>query len=112
MQPSNLVYPYTAKSPVDKQIREFKGINDVYDELIRCYDQAKQEGYPIGEALYTQHFFFANSQEFVSQDAQIMIQSYTYCKDSGTPPFRSLNETPADFIDNWGIIKEEINANQ
>lgn len=112
MQPGNLRYPYTVKSPVDKQIREFKGIDDVYDELILCSNQAEQEGYSIGEALYSQHFFFANSQELVCKEAQMTIQSYTYCKESGTPPYKSLDDTPAEFIDNWMVIREELNANK
>ncbi len=79
-------------------------------ELERCYDEALEEGYSIGSALYHQHFFFANPQEFLNSNYQRIIKEYTYCKETGTPPFPSIKETPADYIDNFMIIKEEINA--
>ena len=37
-----------------------------------------------------------------------MITSYLYCTESNTPPFKSLQDTPANFIDDWMIISREI----
>tara|TARA_B100000519_G_C14260544_1_gene447577 strand:- start:7063 stop:7341 length:279 start_codon:yes stop_codon:yes gene_type:complete len=81
----------------------------VYEELERCYDEAVAEGYPIGTALYYQHFYFANSQDLLSSKYQRIIKEYSYCKDTNTPPYPSIQHTPASYIDNFMIIKEEIN---
>ena len=102
-------YPYEAKSLTLNKNITFNSVEDVYLELERCYDEAVSEGYPIGAALYHQHFFFANSQDILDSYSQRIIKEYAYCKETNTPPFQSIQQTPANYIDNFMIIKEEIN---
>jgi len=77
-------------------------------ELERCYDEAVSEGYPIGTALYHQHFFFANPNELLDSKSQRLIKEYSYCKETKTPPYPSIQETPASYIDDFMIIRDEI----
>ena len=108
VQSNGFKFPYQAKSVVDLKVRDFKDIGDVYNELERAYDKATDEGFPVGESLYAEHFFYANSTDLVDEKAQVFIKEFQYCKDSNTPPFPSLKDTPADFIDKWDIVKNEI----
>lgn len=101
-------FPYNAKSLTLKKMITFESIEDVYLELERCYDEAVLEGYPIGTALYHQHFFFANSQDLLDGKCQRLIKEYSYCKDTNTPPYPSIQQTPASYIDDFMIIKDEI----
>jgi hypothetical protein len=78
--------------------------------MVEFVDECVEEGFDkIGEALYLEHFYWSNSEDLIDSDSQIMIKQYLYCSESNTPPYPSFNETPADFIDAWMIIKEEIN---
>jgi hypothetical protein len=109
VQEGGFKFPYQAKSVVDGEMIDFNSIDDVYNELERAYDSALAEDYNGGEALYMEHFFFANSSDLICRDSQVLIKEYQYCKDSNTPPYPSLQDTPADFIDKWNIILEELN---
>ena len=62
-----------------------------------------------GEALYTQHFFFCNTKDIINQDVQRRIKEYSYCKTFNCPPHKSLQETPANIIDEFMIIEKELN---
>ena len=103
-------FPYKARSVVESVHREFETIDDVYDELMKSYNQLTQQGYSnIGEGIYLEHFYYANTKDLVDPKCQSMIKAYIYCMESNTPPYRSLQETPANFIDDFLIINEEIN---
>jgi hypothetical protein len=108
VQEGNFVFPYDARSVVDGKTRTFRTISDVYNELERAYDGALSEDYNVGEALYMEHFFFANSSDLLNQESQNFIKEYQFCKDSNTPPYPSLQSTPANFIDKWEIVRDEI----
>ena len=90
-------------------MKEFKSLSDVDDELLEVAQESREQGFRESEAVYYEHFYFANSEDLIDKDSQVMIKSYMYCTDSKTPPFSSLNETPANFIDKWMIISDEIN---
>ena len=74
-----------------------------------CYDEAVEKGFDVGEALFTQHFFFANPEQLYNQECQNLIKKYIYCDTFNCPPYPSLEETPAEFVDNFLLIKKEIN---
>tara|TARA_Y100001973_G_C5184042_1_gene326707 strand:- start:1615 stop:2028 length:414 start_codon:yes stop_codon:yes gene_type:complete len=102
-------YPYTALCPSTRQKAEFKSISDVYDEIMKLSDEAEQKGFNVGEAIYTQSFFFADHSQLVDTNIQNRIKEYQYCKQFNCPPYPSLYETPANIIDDFFIIEEEIN---
>ena len=86
---------------------EFTSITDIYDELERCYDGCKKNGWNIGEALYQNISFYCNPGLLINNDCQMIIKKYNDSRSSGTPPYPSVNKTPASFIDAYQIIEEE-----
>ena len=61
----------------------------------------------MGEALYTQLFFFTNCELLVDAKYQKRIKEYLYCKTFNCPPYPTLQESPANIIDEFMIIDEE-----
>ena len=102
-------FPYVALCPSNRKKSEFKGISDVYDEIIRLYDEAEDKGFNVGEAIYTQSFFFADHGLLINEDCQSRITEYKFCKQFNCPPYPSLQETPPNIIDDFLIIEEEVN---
>tara|TARA_Y100000310_G_C20355486_1_gene656438 strand:- start:145 stop:522 length:378 start_codon:yes stop_codon:yes gene_type:complete len=102
-------FPYVALCPSNRNKSEFKGISDVYDEIIRLYDEAETKGFNVGEALYTQTFFFADHALLVDNTIQNRIREYQFCKQFSCPPYPSLQETPASTVEQFSVIEEEFN---
>ena len=104
---SDVSFPYVAKCPSNHKKSEFKDINDVYDEIIRLYDQAEDKGFNVGEAIYTESFFFTDQNLLLDADCQSRITEYNFCKKFSCPPYPSLNVTPPNIIDDFLIIEQE-----
>ena len=103
-------YPYSALSPVDGKRKEFNNIEDIYKELIMCYDELINKNIKaVGENLYAEHFFFTNTFELVDSKYQQRIQEYNFCKAFNCPPYPSLKTTPAKIIDEFLQIESEMN---
>ena len=95
-------YPYKAMSPVDGKKKEFKSIDDVYEELMNCYQELEDKYVSNkSEAVYSEHFFFCNTSELLDKKIQQRIKEYNYCKAFNTAPYSSLNETPAQVVDDF-----------
>ena len=75
---------------------------------MQCYDEAVRRGFDIGEALYNQHFFFSDPAHHYDNECQNLIKKYIFCDTFNCPPYPSLQETPADLVDNFLLIKREI----
>ena len=101
-------FPYQALNPVTQQSVLIENTQQINGILMECYDEAKQKGYDIGEALYNQFFFFADPTHVYDQDAQNLIKKYIFCDAFKCPPYPSLQKTPADMVDDFLIIKKEI----
>lgn len=106
---SGVSFPYVAKQLSTNKNAEYKAISDVYDEIIRLYDIAEKKGYNLGEALYSQLFFFADPDLLVDSKMQDRIKEYNYCKTFNCSVYPSLYETPADIVDDFLVIEEEYN---
>ena len=102
-------FPYVALCPSTRRKSEFGSILDVYDEIIRLYEEAESKGYKVGEAIYTQSFFFADHELLTDSNMQNRIKEFQFCKTFSCPPYPNLQETPADIIDDFFIIEEEYN---
>ena len=76
---------------------------------MNCYDEAIERGFDVGEALYNQHFFFADTEHLYNTDCQNIIKKFVYCDTFNCPPYPSLQETPARLVDDFLLIKREIN---
>ena len=66
---------------------------DVHDEIIRLYEEADTKGFNVGEALYTQSFFFADHELLIDSNMQNRIKEFQFCKTFSCPPYPSLKET-------------------
>ena len=97
-----------ALSPTKKKDIEYKSIEDVNNELIRCFNNCKNGDFKIGNALFTQSKFFVNTDLLVDRNCQNLIKKFNYSKLTHTPPYPSIKDTPVDFIDDMQIINEEI----
>ena len=93
---------------MNKEI-EFKSIDDINDELIRLFDSAKKKGFDVGESCFMQLPYFADKSKVLSNRHQNTILKYSYLKTTNTPAYPSLQDPPADFIDDIMIIEQEIN---
>ena len=102
-------FPYVALCPSNRKKSEFGSITDVYDEVIRLYDEAEQKGFNVGEAIYTQSFYFADHALLIDQSVQNRIREYQFCKQFNCPPYPSLQITPAKIIEQFSVIEEEFN---
>jgi len=103
-------FPYVALCPSNRRKSEFRDITDVYEEIIRLYDEAEDKGFNVGEAIYTQTFFFTDHALLVDNKMQNRIREYQFCKQFSCPPYPSLQETPSKIIEQFSVIEEEFNA--
>ena len=102
-------FPYQCLNPVTHQQEVINNKQDVNRILMQCQQEAIEKGYDIGEALYTQLFFFTDPIHIYNEDSQNLIKKYVFCDSFNCPPYPSLQETPADLVDNFLLIKNEIN---
>ena len=97
-------------SPVDGKYKLFESKEEVYKELEMCYDELIEKAIKdIGETLFIEHFYFANTFDLLSVKHQNIIKKYNFTKSFNIPPYPSLQETPASIIDDFIIIENEIN---
>ena len=75
---------------------------------MQCNQEAIERGFDVGEALYTQLFFFADPAHLYDIDCQNLIKKYIFCDNFKCPPYPSLEETPAEIVDNFLLIRNEI----
>ena len=76
--------------------------------MVRLYEEANNKGFYVGEALYKQLRFFANESQFMDSAILKKIKIYQYCKSSNTPPYPTLHDTPANFIDDYLEMEGEF----
>ena len=106
---SGFNFPYEGISPSSAKKRIFRGINDVYDEIMNIYDSAKRKDLGIGQSLYSSCAFFVDYTMLVDSKMQDRIKEYNYCKIFSCSPYPSMMETPANVIDDFMIIEQEVN---
>lgn len=105
----NLEYPYKALSPLRGVEHTYTSDSSIDDEILALYNEAINRGGQVGEAIYMQSMFITSPLKLIDDDMQNTIKRYSFCKTFNCPPFPSLQETPADTIDDFMIIEEEYN---
>ena len=105
-------YPYTAISLTEKNTKiTFNSFDCVKEEMVRLVNKTEKESNAcIGQVLYMSIPFFANLSSFLSQSSQLLIKKFQYCKLTNTPPYQTLDQTPATIVDNFMVIDSEINS--
>ena len=104
-----LDFPYEAKCPSNAKKRIFRGINDVYDEIMKIYEATVEKDLSIGQSLYSSCAFFVDYSLLLDSKMQDRIKEYNYCKAFSCSPYPSMMETPANMIDDFMIIEQEVN---
>jgi hypothetical protein len=62
----------------------------------------------LGESLYLSAGYFADYSRLIDSEVQVDIKKYIYCKISNTPPYLTIKDTPADYIERFIVIDEEV----
>ena len=101
-------FPYQALNPVTQEKVTIEGKEHIYEILMQCYDEAVERGFDIGESLYNQLFFFTEPEQLLDSGCQNLIKKYFFCDNFNCPPYPSLQETPAQLVDDFLLIKREI----
>ena len=69
---------------------------------MNCYQELEERNVQNkADAIYSEHLFFCNTSELLDEDMQLTIKEYNYCKTFNTPPFVSLDKTPASIVDDF-----------
>ena len=77
---------------------------------MKCYNQCIEEGFKeLGLAIYEQALMFTSMEKLLDEQCQLRIREYQFCKDFNCPPYKSLNETPAEVVDDFSVIEQEMN---
>ena len=102
-------FPYDAINPMTVRQQTFNSIDDVDMVLNECYDKCVEKGFSrLGEALYQQSLFIVNDVLLLDEDMQNLIKKYQFCKKFNAPPYPSLQDTPANIVESFMIIDDEI----
>ena len=102
-------FPYQAMNPMSVKEQTFNSIDDVHEVLIECYDKCDKKGVSeIGKALYQQSLFICNDTMLLDNESQKLIKKYQFCKSFNCPPYPSLQDTPANIMESFMIIDQEI----
>ena len=102
-------FPYQALNPVTGQSVLIESKSEIDRILMDCHIEAIEKDFDIGEALYNQFFFFTDQIHIYDEDCQNLIKKYVFCDTFKCPPYPSLQETPAELVDNFLLIKKELN---
>ena len=104
-------FPYTTRSLTKKGHITFNTVDCIKEEMVRLIDMTEKESdASIGQVLYAGVPHFANLSKLVEPKYQLLITKYQYCNSTHTPPYPSLESTPATIVDNFITIESEINA--
>ena len=69
---------------------------------MNCYNEIEKRGMVNqSEEIYTMHFFFCNTYELLNPKIQQRIKEYNYAKAFNCPPYPSIQETPAQVVDDF-----------
>ena len=73
---------------------------------MNCYQELEDKNVQNkSETIYIEHFYFANTSELLDSKIQQRIKEYNYCKAFSCPPYPSLNDTPAEMVDDFMEIE-------
>ena len=76
---------------------------------MRIYDATLEKDLSIGQSLYSSCAFFVDYDLLVDSKMQDRIKEYIYCKTFSCSPYPSMMQTPANVIDDFMIIEQEVN---
>ena len=117
-KPAFKKHPYTAKSVIQGQNSiTFSDKTQLKSYIYQVYEEALSFGKntPSGAILdtFAQIPFFCNMETLLDTKFQGDLQRYSYCQDTGSPPYEGgYGSTPKIWIEKYFIIKGVINTHQ
>ena len=97
--------PYIAQSPISKKKKEFATIDDIWNEIKLITESTK---FSIGQQLLYLLPLFANPIYILNDGYFNLINEYHYVTEYNIPLGNNLDDTDADKLVMFNIIKNEI----
>tara|TARA_R100000781_G_scaffold62386_1_gene39622 strand:+ start:1343 stop:1684 length:342 start_codon:yes stop_codon:yes gene_type:complete len=97
--------PYVAQSPITKQKKEFITVEDIWKEIELI---STKNDYSIGQQLFYLLPLFANPVYIINDEHFNLINEYHYVTDYNIPLGKTLDETDAEKLTMFNIIKNEM----
>ena len=85
----------------------WENMEQINKELLLIYNKS-YGNFPVGQSLYYQHLHFCCPTKIYNPKIIRDIKGIKYCMDSGTPPYKTLDDTPFDFIQKFEIYNTEL----
>ena len=103
------ILPYSAQSPITKDIRDFNTIDDIWNEVgnVANADESKRS---IGQNLWYLIPLFANPVYLLSDYYTNLINEYFYITEYNIPLAKNLDDADALKLEYFTIIKNEIQS--
>tara|TARA_R100001082_G_scaffold4772_2_gene3426 strand:+ start:4928 stop:5269 length:342 start_codon:yes stop_codon:yes gene_type:complete len=97
--------PYVAQSPITKQKKEFITVEDIWKEIELI---STKDDYSIGQQLFYLLPLFANPVYIINDEYFSLINEYHYVTDYNIPLGKTLDDTDAEKLTMFNIIKNEM----
>ena len=111
-------YPYTAQSVLQGQGSiTFSDKTQLKSYIYQVYEEALSFGKNTASGAILDTFsqipFFCNMEMLLDTKFQGDLQRYSYCQDTGSPPYEGgFGSTPKIWIEKYFIIKGVLNTYQ
>ncbi len=102
-------FPYIAQSPTLVERIEYKGEDDLLEEVDRILAEPGTKKFGIGQSLYYQLPLFCDPDSLVPDWCWDMLADYNACKKFHIPLSNSLDNCSCWLLDCFNIIESEIN---
>ena len=95
------------ETPITRQKKEFNNVDDIYSEVEEI-SNASDGKRTIGQEMWFLVPLFANPQYLLRDEFYNLINEYHYIQDYNIPLGRTLDETDANKLEYFTIIRNEM----
>ena len=109
-QPSThnqFILPYTAQSPITRNVKSFNTVNDIWDE-IEIVANSERNKRSLGQELWYLIPLFANPIYVLSNHYINLINEYYYVTEYHIPLAKNLDDADAVKLESFTIIRNEL----
>lgn len=107
-----LNFPYKRQSPLTKEVKTYKNIDDVWEEVYLLLEKWQDNKFSLGRNLYFHLPLFANPKWIVDMEDNRYLVEYNLMKDFNIPLAQDLDSADARRIEIFEIINREIKSIQ
>lgn len=106
----SLQFPYKRQSPITKQTKEYKNLEEVETELLELVETFDENKFTLGRNLYFYVPLFANARWFINEQSVQLLKEYNYVKNYRIPIAASLDEADSYKLEMFDVISNELAA--